>query len=180
MVGKRGILPLFLLASRKDDYILYPSYGSYEPRDTPQNWYMKFSRIIFSACLALFPLWANAQGVQSETEILDYYRQMAISDAQLEQTLVFQTPEDEADYWKDQLQFEKRLKEIAYSAYKTYIYFKGKVYLAHQEECDIAINHGKGYASQANFYSRQEEAGEPSITPLLGHLNRIVVRSGRH
>ncbi len=90
------------------------------------------------------------KGGESDTS---FYRTMAIDDALMEQSLKFALEEDEMDYWKDQRNFEKTLKQENYTAYKTYIFFKRRSYLEHKQGCDIATNHGKGYNKQASFYA---------------------------
>lgn len=108
--------------------------------------------------------WGFGQGTEFVEQNLEFYRIMALNDAQMEEDLVFSSEEDEADYWRDQFQFEKELKEKEYSAYKNYIHFKRIAYLEHQSECEIAENHGKGYLAQADFYASQGR----SVGELIG------------
>ena len=109
-------------------------------------------RKALTAVLVLISCLGYSQGVETDLAFSDFYEQMANRDARLEATLDFSTEEDEADYWRDQLNFEMRLKKDSYRAYKTYIYFKKKSYQEHQKECDIAQYHGKGYVKKALFY----------------------------
>ncbi len=125
---------------------------------------MKLKGIIAMCFLLSFANWGFGQGVDIVEQNLEFYRQMALNDAHMEEDLVFSSEEDEADYWKDQFRFEKELKEKEYSAYKNYIHYKRIAYLEHQSECDIAENHGNGYLAQANFYASQGNG----VKELLG------------
>jgi hypothetical protein len=105
---------------------------------------------------------------------------MAIEDALMEQSLNFALEEDEMDYWKDQRNFEKTLKQENYTAYKTYIFFKRNSYLEHKQSCDIASEHGKGYNKQASFYTIQ---GKMSIANVMINnlpLQNTTLASQRH
>jgi len=96
-----------------------------------------------------------AQEEEGGEAVTGFYRSMAIEDALMEQSLNFALEDDEMDYWKDQRNFEKSLKQKNYTAYKTYISHKRKSYLQHKQSCDIASEHGKGYNKQALFYTTQ-------------------------
>lgn len=102
--------------------------------------------------LTLMSYSGHTQGTETDIAFFEFYESIALRDAQLEATLVFTSEEDESDYWKDQLNFEKRLKKELYRAYKTYIFFKRKAYQEHQKECDIVAYHGNGYNTKALFY----------------------------
>ncbi|MBT8281001.1 MAG: hypothetical protein KJO16_05445 [Muriicola sp.] len=102
--------------------------------------------------LILVSYMGHTQGTEADIAFFEFYESIAIRDAQLEATLEFTSEEDESDYWKDQLNFEKRLKKEMYRAYKTYIFFKRKAYQEHQKECDIIAYHGNGYNNKALFY----------------------------
>ncbi|QBA63155.1 hypothetical protein [Muriicola soli] len=102
--------------------------------------------------LTLMSYTGHTQGKETDVAFFEFYESIAIRDAQLEAILEFTSEEDESDYWKDQLNFEKRLKKEKYRAYKTYIFFKRKAYQEHQKECDIVAYHGNGYNKKALFY----------------------------
>ncbi|NER09677.1 hypothetical protein SAMN06265375_101807 [Muriicola jejuensis] len=121
---------------------------------------MKTIKFIAIFSLTLFSFWGYTQWEDNGMDLGGFYEQMALSDAHMEETMRFTSQEDEADYWKDQLNFEKKLKEKEYSAYKIYIFYKRRAYQSHQAECDITVNHGKGYNRQALFYSAQGIPGE--------------------
>ncbi|NNJ89629.1 MAG: hypothetical protein HKP53_09515 [Eudoraea sp.] len=108
--------------------------------------------LILMTCLPWAVRPQEEKGGESET---NFYGNMAITDALKEQSLAFVLEEDEMDYWKDQRNFEKSLKQENYTAYKTYIFFKRRSYLEHEQGCDIASEHGKGYNKQASFYTIQ-------------------------
>lgn len=142
---------------------------------------MKLKRITACTFFLLLTFWGYTQMGEADKVILSYYQQRAISDAELEKTLKFSSVEDEVDYWKDQLNFEKQLKAEEYSAYKTYIFFKRKAYLEHQEECDILVNHGKGYHGQAFFYATHGVIGQKETGDISGNLHKAAtLASQRH
>lgn len=142
---------------------------------------MKPKRFILLLSLALLSYWGYTQAEGTGVDILEFYKQMAISDAEVEETLVFASIEDEADYWTDQHNFEKRLKELEYSAYKTYIFYKRKAYLEHQLHCDISANHGMGYNGQASFYGAHGNLRESGGDDISGNHNPTPVGvSQRH
>ncbi|MEZ2413962.1 hypothetical protein ACA086_03295 [Muriicola sp. E247] len=138
-------------------------------------------RKTLTAVLVLMTCLGYSQEDGTDLAFSDFYKQMANRDARLEATLEFSTEDDEADYWRDQLNFEMRLKKDSYRAYKTYIYFKKKSYQEHQKECDIAQYHGKGYVKKALFYnihglSSSLEDGDVAkhtkIAPTLASKNK--------
>jgi len=138
---------------------------------------MKRFKTLAIILLASLSYLGHTQGIEADLGVLDFYQRMAISDALYEETLSFTSEEDEADYWKDQLNFEKQLKEVAYSAYKTYIFYKRKAYLDHQQDCDIARFHGKGYNKQASFYGIHglRSAGrEGDVTKNIGISSNLA------
>ncbi len=108
--------------------------------------------LILITCL---PWGLRAQEEMGGESVTSFYRTMAIEDALMEQSLNFALEEDEMDYWKDQRNFEKTLKQENYTAYKSYIFFKRRSYLEHKQSCDIASEHGIGYNKQALFYTTQ-------------------------
>ncbi|MGB5377311.1 hypothetical protein [Muriicola sp.] len=113
---------------------------------------MKLIVKVLLLLITLLPWNVLPQEDKDGEDLTGFYRTMAIADAQMEQSLTFGLEEDEMDYWRDQYNFEKNLKQENYTAYKTYIFFKRRSYLEHQQGCDIATNHGKGYNKQASFY----------------------------
>ena len=125
---------------------------------------MKSKGIIAIYFLLTMSYWGFGQDEKAIEQDLEFYRVMALNDAQMEEDLVFSNEEDEADYWKDQFRFEKELKEKEYSAYRNYIHHKRLAYLEHQSECEISEKHGKGYLAQAKFYTSQGS----SVRELLG------------
>jgi hypothetical protein len=116
---------------------------------------MKLSVNILLILLTCLPWGLRPQQGTDEKTMTSFYSTMAIADAQIEQSLTFALEEDEMDYWTDQQNFEKSLKQENYTAYKTYIFFKRRSYLEHKQSCDIAAEHGKGYNKQASFYTIQ-------------------------
>ncbi|GGD47954.1 hypothetical protein [Muriicola marianensis] len=136
------------------------------------------SILIFICVLSV--VWGYAQGDGTPVSILDFYQEMALNDAQMEASLRFSSPEDEADYWKDQLFFEKQLKEKEYTAYKTYIFYKRKAYRMHQEGCDIKANHGKGYNLQARFYHKHGSTEEEEKMNASGDLKPVSLVTRWH
>ncbi|WP_372974247.1 hypothetical protein [Muriicola sp.] len=141
---------------------------------------MKTFKSIVILVFAFVVYWGYTQGEGIPVDNLEFYQQMALSDAQLEASLRFSSLEDETDYWKDQLSFEKQLKEKEYSAYKTYIYYKRKAYHMHQEECDIKENHGKGYNIQALFYQTQGKTIETEMVNSSGDLKPVSLVTRWH
>jgi len=141
---------------------------------------MKRSITLLLILITCLPWGFRAQEEKGEESVASFYRNMAIEDAHLEQSLNFTLEEDEMDYWKDQRNFEKTLKQENYTAYKTYIFFKRNSYLEHKQSCDIASKHGKGYNKQASFYTIQ---GKMSIANVMINnlpLTNTTLASQRH
>ncbi len=114
---------------------------------------MKLSVALLLILITCLPWGVRPQEDNGEEPETSFYRSMAIADAQIEQLLNFALEEDEMDYWKDQRNFERSLKQENYTNYKTYIFYKRRSYLEHGQNCDITSNHGKGYNKQASFYT---------------------------
>ena len=142
---------------------------------------MKPIRKALAALLVLISCLGYSQEAGTDLAFSDFYEQMALRDARLEATLEFTAEDDEADYWRDQLNFEMRLKKDSYRAYKTYIFYKRESYQEHQKECDIAQYHGKGYVNKALFYdihglSTSLEGGDVAkhakLIPTLASKNK--------
>jgi len=114
---------------------------------------MKHKIALILILISCLPWGVRPQEDKGGESLTRFYRTMAIADALVEHSLNFTMEEDEMDYWKDQRNFERRLKQENYTAYKTYIFYKRRSYQEHEQSCDIAIEHGKGYNEQASFYT---------------------------
>ena len=140
---------------------------------------MKRSITLLLILITCLPWGFRAQEEEGVESVNSFYRSMAIEDALMEQSLNFALEEDEMDYWKDQRNFEKTLKQENYTAYKTYIFFKRNSYLEHKKSCDIASEHGSGYNKQALFYTTQGKIVVSSVNRSTEkfHLSKETLAS---
>jgi hypothetical protein len=143
---------------------------------------MKRSITLLLILITCLPWGLRAQDEIGGESVASFYRSMANEDALTEQSLNFALEEDEMDYWKDQRNFEKTLKQENYTAYKTYIFFKRQSYLEHEQNCNIASEHGKGYNKQASFYIIQGEKALVLESEIAknGLLSNQIVASQKH
>ncbi len=141
---------------------------------------MKPIKFIIICALTCYSFWGYPQREAALGDDYGFYQRMALNDAYMEESMRFDSQEDEADYWRDQLNFEKQLKQKAYSSYKTYIFYKSKAYLSHQSECDIKVNHGRGYNRQALFYITQGMEIERAARDISRGLKPISMTMRRH
>ncbi len=102
--------------------------------------------------MILLPLNINSQLVDTKKEVIAFYTAMAEKDALFEQSIRLDSAEDEADFWKDQKEFEQDLKQHNYTAYKSYLKGKKEAYHFHEQHCKTKENHGEYYYLQASFY----------------------------
>jgi hypothetical protein len=136
-------------------------------------WLLVFILLIF------LPMEIVSQGIEGEKAIA-FYIQMAEKDARYEHSLQLDLVEDEADFWKDQKNFELGLKQTNYNAYKAYIQGKKEAYSEHEIHCDGACDHGAYYFAQASFYalhgtsayatiSEINQERQPALESLVAH-----------
>lgn len=89
---------------------------------------------------------------ETPIEKLDFYVSLAMNDAKLEQNNNLLNPEDERDFWNDQINFEKKLSAKNPRAYRAYLSGKHIAYARHQKECR-GHDHSPFYFRQASFYA---------------------------
>ncbi len=106
--------------------------------------------------IALF-LWCLPTALmgQSMEKVIDegFYITLAFNDAHYEQQLQKFGAEDEADFWKDQRQFENKLLEKDPSFYQAYLNGKHIAYGRHQQQCNKDCHHSDLYLRQASYYA---------------------------
>ncbi len=107
--------------------------------------------LVLILALGLVPT-LHAQQQESEKDRLSYYEERAREDAKYEQSLSAKEEADEADFWKDQEEYEEELKRRDKSAYKAYMKGKRDAYKEHYSDCDHHCHHGAHYYSHATFY----------------------------
>lgn len=100
--------------------------------------------------LLCIPLGMSAQQNAVDHDA-DFYLQLAIRDSHYEQSL--HDDEDEADYWKDQKEFEQLLLAKNPTAFQTYINGKHIAYGQHHKKCVSKCTHSDLYLRQASFYA---------------------------
>ena len=105
--------------------------------------------VIFLLCIP-FGVSAQENGTDSQ---LEFYLQLAYKDAQYEQALQNLGPEDRADYWKDQQNFERALLEKNAHLHQAYINGKHIAYGQHQKRCSDNCEHSAAYFIQASYYA---------------------------
>ncbi len=81
-----------------------------------------------------------------------FYEEQARKDALNEQSAVFYNVEDEKDFWRDQVRYEKDLKTQDSKAYNNYMEAKRMAYSEHAEFCKNQCTHSDYYYQQASFY----------------------------
>ncbi len=113
---------------------------------------MSIKRIFWyiTALVGSTGVWAQ-QGSPDPQGML-FFAEQARSDAQYEQKLNLQGPNEELDFWTDQRDFERLLYIENLPAYKTYIRAKRDEYSSHQSRCSMDCGHGDYYYLQASFY----------------------------
>lgn len=106
----------------------------------------------FHIALFLFCL----QGMAQHIENLDktgFYSTLALNDARYEQNLQHFGAEDEADFWKDQRQFETALQAANPVGHQAYLNGKHIAYGRHQRHCNTSCGHSDLYLRQASYYA---------------------------
>ncbi len=114
--------------------------------------------------LLLFaPAGLIAQEGTEKGDLLRFFEERAWKDAKNEHMLKHTHPEDERDYWADQLNFEKDLKKLSYKTYQVYLKEKRSAYAEISAQCDSSCNHSDYYYKMASFYDHY--GSKPYLDP---------------
>jgi len=105
-------------------------------------------------CLVICPFYGHTQELAPREAHRAFFEQRALADATYEQKASWHSEEDELDYWKDQRNFERELKQKDFLGYQIYISNKREAYAAHQAVCGRQSQHGDYYLLQAAFYAQ--------------------------
>lgn len=98
-----------------------------------------------------------------------FYTDLAIKDAQHEQSLPELSKEDEADFWNDQKNFEALLLQNNPEGYRIYLDAKGMAYRQHQLHCgESYCEHTEEFARQAAFYMVEGQLVEEMVYATKG------------
>ncbi|WP_421810613.1 hypothetical protein [Flagellimonas sp.] len=81
-----------------------------------------------------------------------FYENLALRDAQYEQTLHTVDLQDEQDYWKDQRNYERQLGTENFAAYLVYMKGKKEAYQLHLQQCSEACSHSGRFFERAHEY----------------------------
>ncbi|NKI30868.1 hypothetical protein [Croceivirga thetidis] len=97
----------------------------------------------------------NLYGQQEPVDSSEFFFNLALRDANHEDSLQSIDLEDEQDYWLDQQNFEEQLLIESKEAYQIYINGKGLAYQLHFNDCSESCVHSKFYYNRATFYITQ-------------------------
>jgi len=114
----------------------------------------------------LFLLSIPAMSFSQEKNKFIFFEKQAWKDAKTEQQMIVIQPEDELDFWKDQLGFEEILKKDNLAAYQVYINGKSEAYRKHAQDCSKTCQHGTQYYLKATFYHANAVKKEDKKNPL--------------
>lgn len=81
-----------------------------------------------------------------------FYENLALRDAQYEQTLHTTDLQDEQDYWTDQRNYERQLGTENFAAYLVYMKGKKEAYQLHLQHCSEACAHSGRFFERAHEY----------------------------
>ena len=91
----------------------------------------------------------------SDQKIIDkesYYQKRALEDAQYEQQFEAETKAEEEAFWKEQKEYENKLKQEDRKAHKAYMQGKKDAYASHYDHCNHHCHHSDNYYHHASFY----------------------------
>ena len=129
-----------------------------------QKWNTMPLRFHIALCCWLAALMVcQGQDAVAEVESQQFFAAQARADGLFEQQLIFNTVQDEEDYWADQRAYERELYKRDAKSYASYILSKRKVYAAHEPLCGDRCLHGDYYYMQLAFYL---QFGEEDATVL--------------
>lgn len=95
----------------------------------------------------------------------DFYKELALKDARHEQSLPQLSKEDEADFWRDQKNFEVQLQKANPAGYRVYLNTKGMAYRQHQLHGRKNYrHHSEEFERQAAFYIVNGQVEEMAYT----------------
>ncbi|MER3376126.1 MAG: hypothetical protein RIM83_15915 [Allomuricauda sp.] len=104
-------------------------------------------------------VWAQDPDENSNLEKATFFEQLALKDADYEQSLVLSNEKDELDFWEDQKRYEQDLMKSDEAAYRSYMKAKKEAYHEHFQSCSNVCNHSKQNLKRAEEYlsSPQED-----------------------
>jgi hypothetical protein len=117
---------------------------------------------------------ANYNSKVKSQNSLSYYQERGKEDAIFEQNFKASTKSEERAFWKEQEQYEKKLKKENRRGYRVYIQSKNDAYAAHYHNCSNHCHHSEYWYEHAGYYYYEYREPRNEYRPARAAVNTQI------